>query len=146
MTSLIDNGARVSSKDSQGMTPLFCAARLGHKAVVKLLIDKEADVNCKTATGYIPLHLSAFFGHMAIAKLLIDKGVDVNSDDSAGFMPLYFAILKNHQGIVEILERAGASRRHKFIKRALEQAQKQGIIISHPSGHARPGTSGGSSV
>lgn len=113
---------------------------------MKLLIDKGADVNSRDSDGSTPLCHAAMQGDEAIAKLLIDKEADVNSEDSAGFMPLYFAILKNHQGIVEILERAGASRRHKFIKRALEQAQKQGIIISHPSGHARPGTSGGSSV
>ena len=40
---LLEQGAEVESKDEDGRTPLWRAARNGHEAVVKLLLEKGAD-------------------------------------------------------------------------------------------------------
>jgi ankyrin repeat protein len=41
MIALLENGYDPDSKDSNGQTPLTCAARYGHEAVVKLLLAKD---------------------------------------------------------------------------------------------------------
>ena len=44
---LLEKGADVESKSSNGRTPLSWAAENGHEAVVKLLLEKGADVESK---------------------------------------------------------------------------------------------------
>jgi ankyrin repeat protein len=48
---LLEKGADVESKDSDGLTPLSWAARGGHEAVVKLLLEKGADTESKNSHG-----------------------------------------------------------------------------------------------
>jgi ankyrin repeat protein len=48
---LLDAGADVNSKNSQGLTPLHEAARWGWNAAVQLLVDRGADLNAKSRGG-----------------------------------------------------------------------------------------------
>ena len=55
----LDAGADFDAAVGEGgMTPLFIAARQGHKEIVELLIANGADVNVGAANGRTPLHLS----------------------------------------------------------------------------------------
>ena len=59
---LIDKGAQVKAKFSNGYTPLHYAAHNGHIAIVLLLCDHGADVEARTTLARIgsgPLHLAA---------------------------------------------------------------------------------------
>ena len=47
MKLLLEKGADVECKSSNGQRPLRYAAEKGHEAVVKLLLEKGADIECK---------------------------------------------------------------------------------------------------
>jgi hypothetical protein len=52
---LLDKGASIDAKDSDGWTPLSRAAGNGHEAVVRLLLDKGASIDAKGLDGRTPL-------------------------------------------------------------------------------------------
>ncbi|KAJ5392288.1 HET-domain-containing protein [Penicillium cosmopolitanum] len=70
---LLDRGADIEAKDSEGKTPLFLAAKHGHEHIVNLLLERGANINVKDETGQTPSTLAARFDQMTIAKLLEPK-------------------------------------------------------------------------
>lgn len=55
-------------------TPLHCAARMGHKELVKLLLEHKANPDSATTAGHTPLHISAREGHIHTIRILLDAG------------------------------------------------------------------------
>jgi len=55
-------------------TPLHCAARMGHKELVKLLLEHKASPDSATTAGHTPLHISAREGHIHTIRILLDAG------------------------------------------------------------------------
>jgi HEAT repeat protein len=98
---LKDNPDLVSSKDSYGYTPLYYAARYGHKDVAQLLLANHAEVNAKDNYGLTPLHWA--MDHKDIAELLLAKGADVNSKTIDGRTPLHIAAQHGSKNVVELL-------------------------------------------
>lgn len=52
---LLERGAYVNGRNSEGSTPLHGAAFLGHPEVAELLIEKGADLRARNASGEAPL-------------------------------------------------------------------------------------------
>ncbi len=55
---LLENGADVDARNSDGGTPLHSAAFMGHAETVKLLLERGADPNAKNTSGLLPIHSS----------------------------------------------------------------------------------------
>jgi ankyrin repeat protein len=96
---LIDSGANVNSKDSDGRTPLYFAVVRGVFSVVKLLVENGADINIKvngnTAFQTTIRKFRNFFpDYPKIAEYLIKSGANVNEEDDEGFTPLIFSTAK----------------------------------------------------
>ncbi len=64
---LLDKGANIEAKDTDGWTPLMSAAVNGHEAVVQLLLGKGANIEAKDEDGWTPLLLAAEKGHGLVA-------------------------------------------------------------------------------
>jgi hypothetical protein len=61
----------VGLKDSDGRTPLSCAAENGHEAVARLLVEQDdVETDSKDNTGRTPLSRATERGHKAIVRLL----------------------------------------------------------------------------
>jgi len=89
---LIDKGAQMEAKDSNGNTPLHFAAANGHLEIVRLLCDHGADVEARNKWGMRPLHWAAYHGHISIVKELIEvKNVEINARDTGGRTALSLA-------------------------------------------------------
>ena len=71
---LLEKGAELETKNTDGRTPLSYAARNGHEAVVELLLEKGAELETKDKDGETPLSYAARNGHEAVVKLLLEKG------------------------------------------------------------------------
>ena len=102
-------GTDVNAQNEDGWTPLYIAARKGHKEVAGLLITKGADVNAKNGLDQTPLHGAARFFHKGIVELLIANGADVNAKEYGDETPLDYAKIYNapETEIVDLLRKHG---------------------------------------
>uniref|UniRef100_A0A3P9H812 Uncharacterized protein n=1 Tax=Oryzias latipes TaxID=8090 RepID=A0A3P9H812_ORYLA len=82
-------------------TPLHCAARMGHKELVKLLLEHKANPNSTTTAGHSPLHIAAREGHVQTVRLLLDM--------EKGFTPLHVASKYGKVDVAELLLERGAN-------------------------------------
>lgn len=71
---LLNEGADINARFSNGMTPLILASWMGHTKVVELLLRKGADVSAKTNAGSTALKLATDRGHKKIIGLLRKYG------------------------------------------------------------------------
>lgn len=123
---LIDAGADVDQKNSEGGTALFYSSGAvgdGLMPVTQALVAHGADVNARCGSNDVtPLHNAAVDGSVETVKFLISKGADVNARDRNGDTPLLVAartsyespldivkILVEHGGDVDACNKAGQS-------------------------------------
>ena len=108
VSSLINHGIDVNTKDIEGWTPLHVESYTGDKNLASLLIENRADVNAVDKMGLTPLHVAVYRQNMDIASLLINAGASVNIPDKAGWTPLFLAIFKKDIDMVTLLLEADA--------------------------------------
>ena len=105
---LRDHPELVSTKITNGHTPLHDAAYRGHENVVELLLAKGADVNAKGNSDRTPLHNAASGSKPNVARLLLTKGAKVNARMENGYTPLYLAARHGPRSVAELLLANGA--------------------------------------
>jgi len=70
--SLLNRGADINAKDSNGQTALMRAAYEGHLDIVQLLLEYDADINITDEDGWTALQYAQEFEHFEISNLLKD--------------------------------------------------------------------------
>ncbi len=106
---LLEKGANINKKNSDGRTPLICAVWSDQNDMVRLLLDKGAAPNISDNTASTPLHIAAFKGNKKCVEMLIEKGADINALDSVACTPLYTAAQQGRKSCVEVLINSGAN-------------------------------------
>ena len=87
---LLDFGANVNVRDSNGNTPLHNALLRKdrkYRATIELLIDKEADINAQNYEGDTPLHRALINYDYETASLLIDIGANTDIKNKKSISP-----------------------------------------------------------
>jgi ankyrin repeat protein/nucleoside phosphorylase len=74
---LLEHGADVHVRDSEGQQPLHIAAALGYLGMVKQLLSHGADIDAKDAKGRSPTFQAAHNGHMSVSDLLERKRAEM---------------------------------------------------------------------
>jgi ankyrin repeat protein len=67
---LLEKGANIEAKTSDGRTALYVAASNKHDAVVKLLLERGANIEVEDQNGETPLYIAYANGHTGVVKLL----------------------------------------------------------------------------
>lgn len=88
---MLERGADVNKKTSNGETPLYLAVWNGDESIVKLLLKKGADVNGKTLHGETVLHIASSSYKPQIVYILLEHGANVNALNDNGKSPLTYA-------------------------------------------------------
>ena len=102
----------VHARDTDGSTPLHCAAWKGHQEVVALLLEAGADVNAQNHNehwGTTPLHAAAHGNQAGIAQLLIEHGAEVNARDLNGKTPMHHTTFHNAKAVARVLQKYEAN-------------------------------------
>lgn len=81
---LLQRGANIEGRDSDGRTSLAVAVELGMKEMTELLIKHKADPNAKAGNGKSPLHFAAANRNMELVDVLLSAGADPNALDPEG--------------------------------------------------------------
>ncbi|CAN0044754.1 unnamed protein product [Pylaiella littoralis] len=106
MVALVDAGANVNSRMSNGLTSLYIASCLGNLAAVKILLHKKANPLLRVGTTH-PLEVAAQQGHLKVVQELVHRfGVDGCSDEG-GTCALETAAYRNRLNVATFLLDSG---------------------------------------
>ena len=81
VTALLEEGAKVNSRDRNGDSPLNMAAAKGNTALVDVLLKAGGDVNLANLAGVTPLMGAAFSGNADIIRQLLAAGAKIEPLD-----------------------------------------------------------------
>lgn len=125
---LLEIGADLELKDTDGQTALMHAARNGHESIIRLLLMNGADLEPAEDIGWTALMHASRNGHEVIVKLLLDIGADLESEDTYGQTALMYAARYGHEAIIKLLVENGAELESKdaYGQTALMHAAKNG--------------------
>ena len=81
---LLEGGADVNVRDTNGLSTLAQAIVTGQVEVVKLLLQSGADVNLKDGSGITALARATGLGAVDSIEILLGAGADINAQDNSG--------------------------------------------------------------
>ena len=81
VNTLLNEGAKVNSRDRNGDAPLNMAAGKGNAALTDVLLKAGADVNLANLSGVTPLMGAAFNGNVDIVRKLLAAGAKIEPLD-----------------------------------------------------------------
>eukprot|EP00056_Hartaetosiga_gracilis_P012285 m.195543 g.195543 ORF g.195543 m.195543 type:complete len:1119 (-) comp13668_c0_seq6:1070-4426(-) len=107
---LVQNGANVNFRDSEGRTLLHWAAISGHHEILDVLLsESKIDVDSTDRELRTPLHNSIFVENEECAKVLLAHNANVNEQDNMGIAALHWAVSKENMNICKLLISHGAN-------------------------------------
>jgi hypothetical protein len=85
----------INSRNLSGETPLLCACRSGHLAIVQILLDHGADASINSYSGESPMYWLSSFSDSEIPTIgqrLLDSGatLDQHADSNVTHFPHFF--------------------------------------------------------
>ena len=105
---LLDHGAEVDSRASDGCTPLHYSCQVGHVEVTRLLLSRGADVAAVDNRLDTPLHVAALFGNSDCVAALLKYRPDIHMKNDIGFTALDVACQSGAKKSVMLLCDRGA--------------------------------------
>ncbi|KAJ5657955.1 uncharacterized protein N7484_001604 [Penicillium longicatenatum] len=106
---VLEKGASVNTKDSNGQTALIIATSRGHELLVSLLLKFKAKTDLKGKNGETALSVAAQKGYENIAKLLLVHGANPNGSNVRGKSALSQAVTCGNLSMTTLLLNYGAT-------------------------------------
>eukprot|EP00756_Hemistasia_phaeocysticola_P062775 Hpha_TRINITY_DN621_c0_g1::TRINITY_DN621_c0_g1_i1::g.21237::m.21237 len=73
---LVEGGANIEARDSEGKTPLWAACYWNEGGVVRVLLEGGADRHAPNTEGVTPLGIAEEKGHGEVARILSGEASD----------------------------------------------------------------------
>jgi ankyrin repeat protein len=109
LTTLLNSGTDINSRQSEGLTPLMVAACFSDKrSTLELLLERGADVNLYDHGKRTALMHCINCNRKEETKILIKKGANINAQDKYGMSALMKACYLGNVEIVRFLLKHGA--------------------------------------
>ncbi|KAJ1478836.1 ankyrin repeat-containing domain protein [Baffinella frigidus] len=124
---LLDQGADINVKDTDGETPLHIAVEAGNDGFVQTLLSMGADVHVTTELGDTALHLATRGGCCEAVQMLLDNCADLRAKNSSGETPEDLASAPGQERVSAILQTHEAMRRARLEAAAMGQHQRLGV-------------------
>lgn len=105
---VLDRGAAVDARDSNGVSALHLAAKGGDAEACALLLDRGAELGAKIVGGLTALHIAATGGHAGACALLLDRGAELDAKSDDNWTALHFAATAGHVEACALLVDRGA--------------------------------------
>jgi ankyrin repeat protein len=101
---LLDNKARIDTRDSMGRTALMYASSGPNPETVQLLLERKADPNLSdNAEKFTSLMFAAAEGQVRVVEILLAHGADPTKKDADGETALDFARQNGHTAVIRLL-------------------------------------------
>lgn len=105
---LLENGADIHAKNSDGWTALDYAIWQNQDIVTQYLLSKGALIDATTNDNFTPLMLACRFSSPKIVQLLLQNKANVHAKNQDEWTALHFAAKQNQDAIIKLLLEAGA--------------------------------------
>jgi len=99
---LLQAGADLNARDSDGSTPLKTAVRYRRFSFARQLVLSGADIQAKNEKGMTALHYAAKRGTVEMTRMLIKLGANVNATDDFQNTPLH--LYTSYEVALELVE------------------------------------------
>lgn len=106
---LLDAGADLNSRSSNGATPLIAACQRGRRGVVTILLERGADINTMTDDGRTCLYIASSKNDVNMLSLLLQRGgVNINAKTRGGDTAFNVALIHGYLDSILLLLRQPA--------------------------------------
>lgn len=109
VSALLEDGAKVNSRDRNGDSPLNMAAAKGNAELVDVLLKAGADVNLANLAGVTPLMGAAFSANPDIFRKLLAAGAKFEPLDRVKKNAATYAAASGCTGCLSELRRTGST-------------------------------------
>ena len=113
---LLERGADVEFRSSNGQTPLYMASSRGHTTIVQSLISHSADLNAECDNNYGPWHVvwtpllvATRNGRLEAVRVLLESVADMNYQDNLGKSVMHLALRHPSTDLAKLLLSSGAN-------------------------------------
>lgn len=109
---MLEIGADVNWRNTDGDTPLLAACRRGHTDTIGLLLSHGADSNLIGNDGYAPIHICSRRGDVNSVDVLLNANTNTTLKTKNGQTALDIAKEKGHEAVYARImrQRSGISR------------------------------------
>ena len=105
---ILDDGAMIDVRGTDGWTALIYASGGGHLKVTHLLLERGAQVDLRDANGDTALMFASECDRLELVRLLLDRGAQVDLRDANGDTALMLASASGHLEVSHLLLERGA--------------------------------------
>lgn len=109
VTLLLEKGATLEEKDTQGYYPIHLSVSRGHVSITEQLLVAGANIEVLTPQNGTPLHIATASNYPEILPILITGGANLEAKDVNELTPLAAAASLGNVAVTRLLIEAGAN-------------------------------------